>query len=124
LEQVLVNLLQNALEALEGRPDGRVVVALEDLGATVQVHVSDNGPGLSPDARARLFTPFQTSKPEGLGLGLVICRDIVNEFGGELRAAHPTDPGFPTPHGPQQGAMFTLTLRKAAPGTSVPALTP
>ena len=124
LEQVLVNLLQNALEALEGRPDGRVVVALEDLGATVQVHVSDNGPGLSPAARARLFTPFQTSKPEGLGLGLVICRDIVNEFGGELRAAHPTDPGFPTPHGPQQGAMFTLTLRKAAPGTSVPALTP
>lgn len=124
LEQVLVNLLQNALEALEGWPDGRVVVALEDLGATVQVHVSDNGPGLSPDARARLFTPFQTSKPEGLGLGLVICRDIVNEFGGELRAAHPTAPGFPTPHGPQQGAMFTLTLRKAAPGTSVPALTP
>jgi two-component system C4-dicarboxylate transport sensor histidine kinase DctB len=124
LEQVLVNLLQNALEALEGRPDGRVVVALEDLGATVQVHVSDNGPGLSPDARARLFTPFQTSKPEGLGLGLVICRDIVTEFGGELRAARPNDPGFPTPHGPQQGAMFTLTLRKAAPGTSVPALTP
>ncbi|MGE8678951.1 MAG: sensor histidine kinase [Achromobacter marplatensis] len=124
LEQVLVNLLQNALEALEGRPDGRVVVALEDLGATVQVHVSDNGPGLSPDARARLFTPFQTSKPEGLGLGLVICRDIVTEFGGELRAARPNDPGFPTPHGPQQGAMFTLTLRKAAPGTSVPAITP
>lgn len=124
LEQVLVNLLQNALEALEGRPEGRVIVALQDLGATVQVHVSDNGPGLSPDARARLFTPFHTSKPEGLGLGLVICRDIVTEFGGELRAAHPTDPGFPTPHGPQQGAMFTLTLQKAAPGTSLPALTP
>ncbi|NMK46142.1 ATP-binding protein [Achromobacter sp. Bel] len=124
LEQVLVNLLQNALEALEGRPDGRVIVALQDLGATVQVHVSDNGPGLSPNARARLFTPFHTSKPEGLGLGLVICRDIVNEFGGELRAAHPNDPGFPNPHGPQQGAMFTLTLQKAAPGTPLPAFTP
>jgi len=124
LEQVLVNLLQNALEALEGRPDGRVIVALEDLGATVQVHVSDNGPGLTPAARARLFTPFHTSKPEGLGLGLVICRDIVTEFGGELRAAHPSDPGFPIPHGPQQGAMFTLTLQKAAPGTSLPAFTP
>lgn len=124
LEQVLVNLLQNALEALEGRPDGRVILALQDLGATVQIHVSDNGPGLSPDARARLFTPFHTSKPEGLGLGLVICRDIVTEFGGELRAAHPNDPGFPNPHGPRQGAMFTLTLQKAAPGTPLPAFTP
>ncbi|MBB1594850.1 ATP-binding protein [Achromobacter sp. UMC46] len=124
LEQVLVNLLQNALEALEGRPDGRVIVALQDLGATLQIHVSDNGPGLSPNDRDRLFTPFHTSKPEGLGLGLVICRDIVTEFGGELRAAHPSDPGFPAPHGPQQGAMFTLTLRKAASVTSIPAFTP
>lgn len=123
LEQVLVNLLQNALESLEGRPDGRVIVALEDLGATVQVHVNDNGPGLSADAHARLFTPFFTSKPEGLGLGLVICRDIVTEFGGELRAVHPSDPGFPSPHGPQVGAMFTLTLRKAATGNSFPATT-
>jgi len=121
LEQVLVNLLQNALEALEGKADGRVVVALQDLGATVQVHVADNGPGLSDDDRARLFTPFHTTKPEGLGLGLVICRDIVAEFGGELQAAHPSDPGFPAPHGPQTGAMFTLTLRKAATGHPVSA---
>ncbi|WP_175176698.1 ATP-binding protein [Achromobacter pestifer] len=124
LEQVLVNLLQNSLEALEDQLDGRVVVALQDLGATVLVHVSDNGPGLSPEARARLFTPFHTSKPEGLGLGLVICRDLVTEFGGELRAAHPNDPGFPAPHGPQLGAMFTLTLRKAVPRKSSLAITP
>lgn len=123
LEQVLVNLLQNALESLEGQPDGRVIVALQDLGATVQVHVNDNGPGLSAEAHARLFTPFFTSKPEGLGLGLVICRDIVAEFGGELRAARPSDAGFPSPHGPHVGAMFTLTLRKAAAGTAPPALT-
>src|SRR5690606_29835626 len=84
LEQVLVNLLQNAMEALEGVSDGRVIVALQDLGATVQLYVTDNGPGLSTDARARLFTPFYTTKPEGLGLGLVICRDIVAEFGGDL----------------------------------------
>jgi two-component system C4-dicarboxylate transport sensor histidine kinase DctB len=121
LEQVLVNLLQNALEALEGKADGRVVVALQDLGATVQIHVADNGPGLSDDDRARLFIPFHTTKPEGLGLGLVICRDIVTEFGGELQAAHPSDPGFPAPHGPQTGAMFTLTLRKAAAGHPVSA---
>ena len=122
LEQVLVNLLQNALEALEGRPDGRVIVALEDLGATVQVYVNDNGPGLSEDARARLFTPFHTTKPEGLGLGLVICRDIVTEFGGDLRAAQPNDPSFPTPHGPGIGAMFVLTLRRARPGQPVSTL--
>jgi two-component system C4-dicarboxylate transport sensor histidine kinase DctB len=121
LEQVLVNLLQNALEALEGNADGRVVVALQDLGATVQIHVADNGPGLSDDDRARLFIPFHTTKPEGLGLGLVICRDIVTEFGGELQAAHPSDPGLPAPHGPQTGAMFTLTLRKAAAGHPVSA---
>ncbi|WP_454667998.1 sensor histidine kinase [Achromobacter aegrifaciens] len=113
LEQVLVNLLQNAMEAQEGLPDGRIVVALQDLGATVQIYVSDNGPGLSPAARAHLFTPFHTTKPEGLGLGLVICRDIVAEFGGDLIAAGPSDPAFPAPHAPANGAMFILTLRKA-----------
>lgn len=113
LEQVLVNLLQNGLEALEGLPEGRIAVALQDLGATVQLQVHDNGPGLSEDARARLFTPFHTTKPDGLGLGLVISRDIVLEFGGELRAAHPADPAFSSPHAPARGAMFILTLRKA-----------
>lgn len=113
LEQVLVNLLQNAMEALEGVADGRVIVALQDLGATVQLYVNDNGPGLSADARARLFTPFYTTKPEGLGLGLVICRDIVAEFGGDLRSSSPDEPCFPTPEGAQCGAVFILTLRKA-----------
>ncbi|MNQ34061.1 C4-dicarboxylate transport sensor protein DctB [compost metagenome] len=113
LEQVLVNLLQNAMEALEAVPDGRVIVTLQNLGTTVQLYVSDNGPGLSVDARARLFTPFYTTKPEGLGLGLVICRDIVAEFGGDLRASHPGESDFPTPQGAQGGALFILTLRKA-----------
>ncbi|MFD4839802.1 ATP-binding protein [Achromobacter sp. NPDC058515] len=113
LEQILVNLLQNGLEALQGLPDGRISLALQDLGATVQLHVHDNGPGLSEDARARLFTPFHTTKPDGLGLGLVISRDIALEFGGDLRAAHPADPVFSSPHAPARGAMFILTLRKA-----------
>lgn len=112
LEQVLVNLLQNGLEALEGVPDGRIVIAMQDLGETVQLHVHDNGPGLSEEARARLFTPFHTTKPDGLGLGLVISRDIVVEFGGELRAAPPGDPSVSSPHAPAGGAMFILTLRK------------
>lgn len=112
LEQVLVNLLQNALEALEGRQDGRIVVAHQDLGATVQVQVGDNGPGLSAQARARLFTPFHTTKPEGLGLGLVISRDLAAEFGGELSAARPAD--STAPPAPDGGALFILTLRKAS----------
>lgn len=115
LEQVMVNLLQNGLDALEGRADGRIVVAMQDTGASVQLFVSDNGPGLSAEASARLFTPFHTTKAEGLGLGLVISRDIVAEFGGDLRAAHPTDAIFPAPHGPDRGAMFILTLRKSPP---------
>lgn len=104
LEQVLVNLLQNALEALDGQADGRIVVTLRDLGECVQVQVGDNGPGLSAQARARLFTPFHTTKPEGLGLGLVICRDLVAEFGGQLDVADPAD----------GGALFVLSLRKAS----------
>lgn len=111
----MVNLLQNGLDALEGRADGRIVVAMQDMGASVQLFVSDNGPGLSAETSARLFTPFHTTKAEGLGLGLVISRDIVAEFGGDLRVAHPGDAIFPAPHGPDRGAMFTLTLRKSPP---------
>ncbi|TQJ93756.1 ATP-binding protein [Achromobacter sp. SLBN-14] len=113
LEQVLVNLLQNGLEALEGTENGRVVIALQDLGESVQLQVHDNGPGLSDGARARLFTPFHTTKPDGLGLGLVISRDIVAEFGGELRAARAGDASLSSPHAPGSGALFILTLRKA-----------
>ncbi len=112
LEQVLVNLLQNGLEALEGAPNGKIIVAVQDLGDTVQLQVHDNGPGLSDQAREHLFTPFHTTKPDGLGLGLVISRDIVAEFGGELRAARPEDASMSSPHAPDRGALFILTLRK------------
>ena len=124
LEQVLVNLLQNAMEALEGVADGRVLVALQDLGETVRLSVSDNGPGLATDTRARLFTPFYTTKAEGLGLGLVICRDIVAEFGGDLLAVDPNDPAFPPLPGALGGATFILTLRKAPTAHYRPAISP
>ncbi|WP_240622203.1 sensor histidine kinase [Achromobacter mucicolens] len=120
LEQVLVNLLQNGLEALEGTENGRIVVALQDLGESVQLQVHDNGPGISDEARARLFTPFHTTRPDGLGLGLVISRDIVTEFGGELRAARPGDARLSSPHAPASGALFILTLRKAPDQTHAP----
>lgn len=107
LEQVLVNLLQNALEALEGQADPQIILHVAPRRAQVRITVADNGPGLSPEAAEALFTPFTTTKPRGLGLGLVISRDIVTEFGGELVL----DSGAPTK--PPNGAKFVITLLKA-----------
>jgi two-component system C4-dicarboxylate transport sensor histidine kinase DctB len=103
LEQVLVNLLQNALDALAGQGDSQIEVSVQDRGETVAITVSDNGPGLPPEILPALFMPFATTKPSGLGLGLVISRDIVSELGGDLTVV-PTS----------QGASFMITLSKAA----------
>lgn len=86
LEQVLVNVLQNALEALRETPGPRIALTLDRGGAgRVILAVTDNGPGVSADVVARLFTPFVTSRSDGLGLGLVIAHDIMVELGGTLR---------------------------------------
>ncbi|GHC80219.1 sensor histidine kinase [Limoniibacter endophyticus] len=84
LEQVLINLLQNAFEAIGERSDGEVRVYAEVREGRVHIVVHDNGVGLSPMIRAGLFTPFNTSKEQGLGLGLVISREIITEHGGTL----------------------------------------
>lgn len=88
LEQVLLNLLGNALDAVAGRPLRRVRVSARQQGARVHIEVDDSGPGLDDGQLARLFEPFFTTKPagQGLGLGLVISAKIVREFGGTLRA--------------------------------------
>jgi two-component system C4-dicarboxylate transport sensor histidine kinase DctB len=101
LEQVLVNLLQNAIEALDGAADPEIAIQVSSRRNQARIVVADNGPGLAPQAVKTLFTPFATTKPRGLGLGLVISRDIVTEFGGELTL----EPG--------QGARFVITLPKA-----------
>jgi two-component system C4-dicarboxylate transport sensor histidine kinase DctB len=103
LEQVLVNLLQNAAEALAETPGPRIAVGVERDGAMVRITVTDNGPGLAPEAREGLFTPFVTTKAKGLGLGLVISRDIVAEFGGELSGGTQA----------AGGARFTISLKSA-----------
>ncbi len=102
LEQVIVNLLQNAFEALEDSADPVVRISAEASEDAVRLRISDNGPGLSPDVMAQLFTPFVTTKEKGLGLGLVIAHDILRDFGGELTA-----------DSSDQGATFTLKLRRA-----------
>ena len=104
LEQILVNLLQNATEALAGKPDPRIVLSLLTEGDTLRLTLADNGPGIAPDIAGRLFTPFATSRAEGLGLGLVIAQDIAQEFGGSLRL-------IPQQSGP--GATFELRLSLA-----------
>ena len=84
LEQVLVNLLQNAADALEGIREPKISHRRSREASEVGIEIADNGPGVAPQTLEALFTPFATSKPKGLGLGLVISRDILVEFGGRL----------------------------------------
>jgi two-component system C4-dicarboxylate transport sensor histidine kinase DctB len=84
LEQVFVNLLQNAFEALEGLARAQIRISVNIEADWVLVRIIDNGHGLPPDVVRDLFTPFTTTKENGLGLGLVIAHDIVRDLGGEL----------------------------------------
>lgn len=102
LEQILVNLLQNALDALTGRPDPRIRIETREQG-DIAITVADNGPGIAPDVADNLFTPFVTGKADGLGLGLGIARDIAREFGGALDSVA----------SPLGGAAFRLEVRRA-----------
>ncbi|MBK1665231.1 two-component sensor histidine kinase [Rhodospirillum rubrum] len=102
LEQVLVNLLQNAVEALAEQRDGAIRIAAIADRARVTVTVCDNGPGLSAEVVGSLFMPFTTTKPTGLGLGLVIAKDILAEFGGS----------FTGENAASGGARFTITLAR------------
>lgn len=104
LEQVLVNLIQNAQEALAGRPDPEIRITVTSDATHVTISIADNGPGLRPDIAAQLFTPFATSKPDGLGLGLVIAQDIIRDLGNELTVDPPL---------PGQGATFRIRLTRA-----------
>ncbi|MDF3605236.1 ATP-binding protein [Paracoccus sp. DMF-8] len=105
LEQVLVNLIQNAQEVLAGHPDPEIRISVQRRGDRIELSVTDNGPGLTPQAWENLFIPFSTSKADGLGLGLVIAQGIARDFGGDL-LADPPEPG--------RGATFRVILQAAA----------
>lgn len=85
LHEALLNLLRNAIEAVSGDPAGEVrLEAAAEPGKGAVIRLSDNGPGIPPEVRARLFEPFVTTKASGAGLGLPISRKLVRSLGGEL----------------------------------------
>lgn len=109
LEQVLINLIGNALDAVAGLPGPRIVIDVRALPATLEISVRDNGPGIPADVMPRLFEPFFTTKEmgQGLGLGLAISSSIARDCGGTL-SAH--NAGGDACNG---GAVFVLTLRRS-----------
>lgn len=104
VEQALLNLINNAEQAIEeaGQEGGRVVIGTRTIGGSLEITVSDNGPGIPEDNIIRIFDPFFTTKEvgKGTGLGLSICYGIVQEHGGDIHVQ--SQPG--------QGTAFTITL--------------
>jgi signal transduction histidine kinase len=104
IQQVLVNLLLNALDALPRGGSVRVDVRADQRMITVRVR--DNGPGVPAAVRDRLFEPFVTGKPDGVGLGLSICKRLIEAHGGAIHATNP----------PTGGAEIAFTLPPAEEG--------
>lgn len=102
LQQVLLNLIMNACQAMAKQDPERRRLVLRTTGESdvARVYIQDTGPGIPEEQLKRVFEPFFTTKPEGLGLGLAICRSIAVAHGGSLRAANHAD----------GGAVFELTL--------------
>lgn len=92
IEQVLINLLKNALEAVQGRPgaDVRLQAAIDERGRTV-LQVIDNGPGIVPEALDKVFIPFFTTKKDGSGIGLSLSREVMRQHGGTLSVVSEPD---------------------------------
>ncbi|HET7462683.1 MAG TPA: HAMP domain-containing sensor histidine kinase [Longimicrobium sp.] len=85
LRQVFENLVRNAREAMQGQDDpARLRVSVGRQGGSAEVRVADNGPGIAPENLQSIFQPFVSTKGKGMGLGLAICREIVEGHGGRL----------------------------------------
>jgi two-component system, LuxR family, sensor kinase FixL len=100
IQQVLINLMRNAVEAMATVARRELIVSAIRIDDMVEIRVADTGPGLPEPVRARLFEPFITTKPDGMGVGLSVCRAIVEAHGGELH-------GGDAPGG---GTLFRFTV--------------
>ena len=101
VQQVLVNLIRNAMEAMQDSPVREMLISTTPLpDCMVRINVTDTGPGITPDIAAHLFQPFVTSKAQGMGVGLSVSRTIIEAHGGKLWAE-------PRPGG---GTIFAFTL--------------
>ena len=108
LQQVILNLMINAIQAMSDLAGGEreLHVTTELITSEgVRVGVRDSGPGFSAESLQRLFTPFYTTKPNGMGMGLSICQSIIEDHGGRLWATR-LDP---------QGALFQFTIPLTQP---------
>jgi two-component system sensor kinase FixL len=102
IQQVVLNLVRNAVEAMEAVERRELTIATRAIRSDniAEVRISDSGPGIAPEIADRLFRPFVTTKSAGMGLGLSICREIIEAHQGSLAA-------IPNPSG---GTVFRLTL--------------
>jgi signal transduction histidine kinase len=98
VQRLLENLIRNAVEAMPG--GGKLTVSAERAGESIEIRVKDTGAGIEPDALGRLFKPFNTTKEDGLGLGLVYCRRVAEMHGGSIMVE--SKPG--------EGATFIIRL--------------
>jgi two-component system, LuxR family, sensor kinase FixL len=106
IQQVLLNLFRNAIEAMQASARRQLVVSINPAADhMVCVNVTDTGPGIAPDVASRLFQPFTTTKRSGMGVGLSISRTIIEAHGGQITVA-------PNPGG---GTIFRFTLRRVDP---------
>jgi len=109
VQQILFNLIRNALEAMETAPIKRLeILSSRMTGGMVELSISDSGSGLSPDVLANLFEPFRTTKSSGMGLGLSICRTLAEAQGGRISAGSSSVGG--------SRFAFTLPLAEAVAG--------
>ena len=97
VDQMLINLLKNAAEATEDRPDPVIQIDARQVGSEVQITVSDNGTGISPEAIDKVFIPFYSTKTKGSGIGLSLCRQMMIHHKGRI-----------TVSSDDQGSRFTL----------------